>query len=33
MKFKQFVLLRLRNKKNGSSVSEPEGKKKIFVFF
>lgn len=33
MKFKQFVLLRLLNIKNGGSAPKPGGKKKIFVFF
>lgn len=33
MKFKQFVLLRLLNIKNGSSGTKPAEKKKIFTFF
>jgi GNAT superfamily N-acetyltransferase len=33
MRFKQFVLLRLLNIKNGSSARKSEGKKKIFTFF
>jgi GNAT superfamily N-acetyltransferase len=33
MRFKQFVLLRLLNIKNGGSVSSPAEKKKMFTFF
>jgi hypothetical protein len=33
MKFKQFVLLRLLNIKNGSSATKPGEKKKMFTFF
>jgi len=33
MRFKQFVLLRLLNIKNGSSSSSPAEKKKLFTFF
>jgi len=33
MKFKQFVLLRLLNIKNGGSTSNPDKKKKVFTFF
>jgi len=33
MRFKQFVLLRLLNIKNGSSASRPGEKKKMFTFF
>jgi hypothetical protein len=33
MRFKQFVLLRLLNIKNGSSAGTPAEKKKLFTFF
>jgi hypothetical protein len=33
MRFKQFVLLRLLNIKNGNSASKPGEKKKMFTFF
>jgi hypothetical protein len=33
MKFKQFVLLRLLNMKNGGQAGKPDQKKKMFTFF